>query len=110
MPKKHFYSHIVETSSISLSLGDMDLTQEERVHLISLAEANMHQEIMHSLLSELSEDDKKVFLSHIAHDKHEEIWQLLKEKIQDAEEKIQGIGKKIINEVKKDIEEAKTIR
>ena len=40
MKKKHFYSHVIETSSISLALADMEMNNEERKHLIDLVEAN----------------------------------------------------------------------
>jgi hypothetical protein len=52
MKKKYFYSHIIETSSISLALGEMDLTPQERKHLITLVEANIHQTIVDLILSE----------------------------------------------------------
>jgi hypothetical protein len=62
MQKKQFYSHIVETSSISLTLADMELTSDERKELIGLVELNLHKTILDLVLSELSEEDKKQFL------------------------------------------------
>lgn len=107
MKKKHFYSHIVETSSISLSLGDMDLTQNERKELLGLVEANMHKAIMDLVLSNLSEDDKKEFLLHVSLDHHESIWNLLKAKIGGIEEKIKKAAEDLQKQLHEDIEDSK---
>lgn len=107
MKKKHFYTHLVETSSISLALGDIDLTPEERKELITLVEVNMHKTIMDLVLSQLSEEDKKQFLLHVAHDHHERIWNLLKEKTDNIEEKIQKAAVDLQQQLHKDIVEAK---
>ena len=104
---KHFYSHIVETVSVSLELGDMDLSQEERVHLISLVDANLHHVILDTVLSELSEEDKKIFLSHVAISDHDKIWKLLNEKVKGIEEKIKRAAYDLKTELHKDIKEAK---
>ena len=105
--KKHFYSHIVETSSVSLELGNMDLSQEERVHLISLVDANLHHAILDTVLSELSEEDKKIFLSHVAAYDHDKIWKLLNEKVKGIEEKIKKAAEDLKIELHKDIKEAR---
>lgn len=107
MKTKHFYSHIVETSSISLSLGDMDLTPSERKELIELVNLNMHKSIMDLVLSHLSGEDKKQFLLHVSNDHHERIWDLLRKKIQNIEEKIEKVAVELKKEFHKDIEEAK---
>jgi len=107
MKKKHFYSHIVETSSISLSLGDMDLLQQERKDLLTLVEINMHKTIMDLVLSHLSAEDKKAFLLHVANDHHERIWNLLKEKTENIEEKIQKAANDLQKNLHKDIADAK---
>ncbi len=107
MQKKHFYSDIVETSSLSLALGNLDLTLDERKELIGLVEINLHKIIMDLVLSELSEDDKKQFLLHIASDHHEKTWHLLKTKIDHIEEKIQKAAKDLEKQLHEDIKEAK---
>jgi hypothetical protein len=108
MKKKYFYSHIIETSSISLALGEMDLTPQERKHLITLVEANIHQTIVDLILSNLSEDDKKKFLDHMTHDHHEKTWNLLKAKIDSIEGKIQKASEDVKEQLHKDIKEAKS--
>ncbi|MEK7451152.1 MAG: hypothetical protein AAB662_04415 [Patescibacteria group bacterium] len=104
---KHFYSHIIETSSISLELGDMDLSKEERIHLMSLMEATMHNVILDVILSELSEEDKKIFLTHLSSNNHDKIWEHLKKKIDNIEEKIRKAVGELKDELYEDIKEAK---
>ncbi len=106
MKKKHFYSHIIETSSLSIALGDMDLSHEERVHLISLTESSLHHAILDAILSELSEEDKKEFLNHVSSDDQEKIWDFLKDKIKNIEEKIKKTADDLHKELREDIKEA----
>lgn len=104
--KKYFYSHIVETSNLSLALGDMDLSKEERLHLISLAEDNLHHVILDAILSELSDTDKKLFLSHVTTFQHHKIWDLLHAKIENVEEKIKNIADTLKKELHEDIKDS----
>ena len=107
MKKKYFYSHIIDTSSLSLELGEMDLTSDERMHLISLVESNIHHAILDLVLSELSEEDKKIFLMHVAEESHDKIWKFLKEKTIDIEEKIKKAAEDLKKELHKDIKDTR---
>ncbi len=104
--KKHFYSHIVETSSISLALGEMELTPDERKHLISLAEDNLHHAILDAVLSELSDEDKEKFLILLANDEHEKVWDLLTKRVDHIEDKIRQAAEDLKKELHKDMEES----
>lgn len=104
---KHFYSHIIETSTLSLALGDMELSQEERLELLSLAHDNLHHTILDTVLSELSDEDKKLFLQHVAVDDHDKVWELLKSKVDNIEEKIKQAAETLKKELHQDITEAK---
>lgn len=103
--KTHFYSHIVETSSLSLALADMDLTKEERKHLVDLAQDNLHHAILDVVLSELSEKDKQEFLKLLARDEQDKIWKLLINSIDHIEDKIKKTAENLKRELHKDIEE-----
>lgn len=103
MKQKYFYSHIVETSIISLELGEMDLASSERVHLVSLVESQLHHAILDTVLSELSEEDKKIFLQHLSLDNHDKIWEHLKSKIENIKEKIKKVAEELKKELRKDI-------
>lgn len=106
MIKKHFYSHIVETTELSLSLGEMNLSQEERVHLISLIESSLHHVVLDAILSELSEKDKRIFLSHLNSNNHDKIWEHLNKTVAGIEDKIRNAADKLKKDMKKDIEDA----
>ncbi len=109
MKKRYFYTHIIDTSTLSLELGDMDLTQQERVHLISLIDSNIHHEILDLILSELNPEDKKTFLTHLASEDHDKVWKLLNEKVENIEEKIKKTAEDLKQELHKDIKEVKKI-
>lgn len=104
---KHFYSHLVETSVISLELGDLDLSKDERIHLVQLAEDNIHHAILDAILSEFSEEDKKIFLHHLSEDDHDKVWEHLNKKVENIEDKIRSAAESIKKELHRDIKEAK---
>lgn len=104
--KKRFYSDVVETSSISLALADMDLDQEERKHLIDLVEENLHQAILDAVLSELSEKDKIEFMKIYAEGDDQKIWKILNERVDHIEDKIKLTADELKKELHKDIEDS----
>lgn len=106
--KKHFYSHVVETASISLALADMDMSATERKHLIDLVEANLHQSILDAVLSELSEKDKQEFIEVYAQGDDEKIWKLLNSRVDNIEGKIKRTADDLKKELHKDIEDSKS--
>lgn len=105
--KKHFYHNVVETSSISLAIAEMDMEKEERKHLISLVEENLHHAILDAVLSELSDKDKQEFVELFAEGKDDEIWHLLKDRVDNIEDKIKKTSEDLKKELHKDIEDSK---
>jgi len=99
MKNNFFYSHLVETSNISLELAEMNMSSDERLHLVSLVEANIHSVVVDKVLSELSEEDKKIFLKNLVSENHEKTWEHLRNKAGKIEDKI----KKTIEEFKKEL-------
>lgn len=102
---KHFYSHIIEFESLLIELHKMELNSQEKQHLISLIESNMHQEILDVILSELSEEDKKIFLEHVACEEHDKVWEHLNKKIANIEEKIKKAAEDLKKQLHQDIKE-----
>ena len=109
MRKKYFYTHIVDTSILSLELAEMDLTPKERIHLISLIDANIHHEVLDLILSELKSEDKVTFLSHLSSEDHEKVWKFLRGKVNNIEEKIKKTADDLRKELHKDIKEVKPV-
>lgn len=108
--KKHFYSHIIETESIVVELNQMGLTEEEKTHLVSLIDSNLYHTILDAILSELSKEDKKIFLKHLSLENHDKIWELLNGKIKNIEDKIKKASEDLKEQLQKDIKEAKEKR
>jgi hypothetical protein len=109
MKKTIFYAHLIETSFISLDLADMDLTQKERLHLLSLVDSNVHNAVLETVLSNLPPEDKKIFLANLHVNDNKKIWEHLKQKIENVEEKIKERIEDLKEELQKDIEEAKKL-
>jgi hypothetical protein len=106
MKGKHFYSHLIEIHEIYLSISEMNLSDDERSHLLSLAEANIHATVINTVLPQLSEADKKIFLKNLVANNHEETWKQLLVKVENAEEKIRKSLQDLKKELLEDIEEA----
>lgn len=107
MRKKYFYTHIIDTSTLSLELGNMDLNPKERLHLISLIDSNIHHAVLDLVLSELAPSDKKTFLHHLASEDHDKVWKFLNEKVENIEEKIKKTAEDLKKELHRDIKEVR---
>lgn len=105
--KKHFYSHLIEIDSLTAMLSDIPLSDTERQELLSLVDSNMDHTILDLVLSELSEKDKQTFLAHLAEDKHDAIWHLLKQRVTDIETKIQKAADDLKKKLHEDIQSVK---
>ncbi len=105
--KKHFYSHIVEIETIYTILDVMDLEDHERKELIVIIDSTIHHTIVDTVLSELSEKDKKIFLSHMSEEKHDKLWNHLKSNVDKIEHKINKAVNSLMSELHLDIEEVR---
>jgi hypothetical protein len=108
--KKHFYTHLVEIDSLYISLDLLEMKDEERKELTVIIESSIHHVVLDTVLSRLSDQDKKAFLAHVAADRHEEVWSLLKTKARNIEKHIQKAVEKLKNDFHKDIKKSKTKR
>lgn len=104
---KHFYSHLIEAEDLFVEIKSLQISQGEKNHLISLVHANLHHIILDAVLSELSEEDKKKFLSNLSLEDHNIIWDFLKNRIEDIEDKIKKTANELKKELHKDIKEIK---
>ncbi len=88
MKHKHFYSHLIESTELTLEIGELNIDKKERVHLLSLYEANIHTIVIKEILDELPSEDKNKFLQNVIGNNHKKTWEHIKEKAKYAEEKI----------------------
>ena len=103
MKIKHFYTHLIQVNDITLDLGDVEMSKEERLHLLSLLDANIHATVMHTVLSELPTGEKKIFLTNLVENNHDKILKHLRMHINDLDIKITNAADKLISEMRNDI-------
>lgn len=104
---KKFYEHLIEIESITLELERLDLDEQQKMHLASLVDSSLHYAILDAILSELSNQDKRVFLKHLSEDDHDKIWKFLNEKVDNIEEKIKKVAEDLKRELNEDLKKAK---
>ena len=104
---KHFYSFVVETETLFIEIDSLEISDNEKSHLKSLAESHIHHTVLDTILSELESSDKKEFLSNLNSKDHSRTWKFLHDKIHDVEEKIKKAASGVKSDLLKDIKEAK---
>lgn len=108
--KQYFYSHLIEIETINEQLDKMNLSDEEKLHLATLLDSSLHHTILDAIFSELSDEDKKVFIQHLSSEDQEKIWRFLGEKVDGVEDKIKKAAEDIKKEIHKDIREASLLQ
>lgn len=104
---KQFYSHLVEIESVVVELDKLELSFGQKVHLSSLVDSSLHHTILDLVLSELSPQDKKVFINYLRENNHDKTWQFLNDKVEGAEEKIKKVIQDLKTELHHDLKEVK---
>ncbi|PIR80219.1 MAG: hypothetical protein COU25_01330 [Candidatus Levybacteria bacterium CG10_big_fil_rev_8_21_14_0_10_35_13] len=108
MKTKHFYTHLIETTDITLEIAQLNVTSKERVHLLSLVEANIHSAVVSMVLSSLEPHDKKIFLQNLSINEHNKTWLHLRQKAGNIEEEIKKTIDDTISELLKDVRKVKS--
>lgn len=103
MKKKHFYSHLVAFERISIELDMLDMSEEEKAHLLEIASTNLHIRALDLVMDHLSSDDKDKFLEHVHEENHQKTWEFLRGKIEKIEEKIIKSSEELLSELRSDI-------
>lgn len=107
MSKKNFYSHLIEIETLTTELDQLEMSDGEKAHLATLIDSSLHHTVLDAILSELSEEDKKVFMKHLSSEDHGKVWELLNEKVEDVEGKIKKSADELKTQLHKDVREAK---
>lgn len=101
--KKHFYSDLVDFEIIIEELNTLNISDKERDELVELAHSNLHHRVVDAVLSELSSDDKRVFLEHLSIGDSDKIWKHLNEKVDKIEDKIKQTAESLKKDLREDI-------
>ena len=104
---KTFYEHLVEIDFLHTELNSLDLKPEEKKELLTHVHSSIHYTVLGVVLSELPEKDKEIFIEHLKHERHSELWQHLLENTQGIEEKIRDSARAIAHEFISEIHKAK---
>jgi hypothetical protein len=106
-----FYNKLIIIDNLIAELDSLDLSDEERIHLATLVDTSLHHAIMDEILSNLSPEDKKVFLSEMSKNPQDEVLlEFLNEKIDNIEDKIKTVSDQLVKEMHKDVKEAKRVK
>lgn len=104
----HFYSHIIEIESIVMKLDEMELTNEQKIHLASLIDSTIHNHVLDLIFSQLSDEDKMVLVEKMkSGTKNKEIMDFLSQKVDNIEDQILKTVDSLKDELHEDIKEAK---
>lgn len=105
--KKHFFSHLIETDTLHIELDKLEMQDHEKEHVKNLIDESIYHTVLDAVLSELSEEDKKVFITHLMSDSHDDIWDFVNNKVENIEEKIKKAADDIKKELHTDISSTK---
>lgn len=106
--KQQFYSQCIQIETLYVALNDLVLTQKEKEHLKQLIDTSIYHTILDAVLSELSEEDKRMFMEKLAENNHEKTMDFLKKRILNIEDKIKKTANDLVKELHEDIKETKS--
>ncbi|KKQ67380.1 MAG: hypothetical protein US86_C0001G0307 [Candidatus Daviesbacteria bacterium GW2011_GWA2_38_24] len=104
-----FYGHLIELETVIVELNKLELDDNERHHLATLIDSTIHNMVLDTIFSHLSEEDKKLFLEKLSSNDHDEIWNFLNSKVDNIEEKIKLTTKELKDKLHEDLKEAHSI-
>lgn len=107
---RYFYSHLVEIEPLTTELDQMELSDEEKIYLAKLADENIHQAVLDVILSELTPQEKIIFVEHLRNDDHQKIWKLLNDRVEKIEDKIKKAAEDVRDELHEDVKSAKKLK
>lgn len=107
MIKNFFYSHLINIDSLIFELEELNLTKGQKTEIALLIDSTLHHAILDAVLSELTVQEKYLFLRHYRDDDSSKIWGLLNKRIDNIEDKIKLVSSEIKKELIKEIKEAK---
>lgn len=105
--KKHFFSHLIEIDTLHIELDSHSFNDDQKDEILKLIDESIYHTVLETILSELSEEDKKIFLSHLVGDDHGKVWEFVSEKVENIEGKIIKAAEEIKKELHGDIKSSK---
>ena len=101
-----FYTKLITIEPLLEEMNSLELSQEEREHLSELIDSSLHHAILDQILSNLSDEDKRVFLKRFSDDPEDTgLLEFLNQKVENIEDKIKKTSDELVNKMHKDIKE-----
>lgn len=105
---KYFYSHLINIESTLEELDKLSLSMQQKNHLCNLVDSLVHHTVCDLILSQLSSQDKVMFLQKLQQStEKEELMKFLNLKITDIEKQIDQAVEEVKRELYTDIEHSK---
>ncbi len=105
---KYFYTKYLILEEFLEEFHKLDLSDKERNNLASLVDSSLHHAILDEILSNLKNEDKKLFINLLKQDpSSEKLMEFLKGKVEGIEEKIKKVSSELIKEMHEDVKKAK---
>lgn len=104
---KQFYTQLIEVESLIIELDKLDLTEEQKSHLTYLIDSSLHHTLLDTILSLLSDADKRVFLKHLEENNHDKIWEFLNSRVDNIEDKIKLTAEELKKQLHADLKKVK---
>jgi hypothetical protein len=105
--KKHFFSHLVAVDELHIELDNLEMSDDQKEEVKKLLDESIYHTVLEAILMELSDEDKKIFLTHLLEDDHGKIWEFVNGKVENIEDKIVKAAEDIKKELHSDIKQTK---
>lgn len=107
----YFFARFISINELIAEIDTLDLSEEEKMHLSKLIDSSLHHAILDEILSNLSAEDKDVFLKKL-HQKSsdDEMLEFLSKKIDNIDKKIKSVSEELVRQMHKDVGEAKRVK
>ena len=107
----YLFKEHIKIESLLIELEELDFSADEKMHLARLIDSSLHLTILDEILSNLNDEDKRLFLKKLhENSQKEELINFLNSKIEKIDQKIRSIADQLIIQMHKDIKEAKKLR
>lgn len=104
----YFYSHLIQIDDLVVAMEELELEDNHKEHLSSLADSTVHHTILELILAKLSKSDREIFLKMVHKNPQDpKLMEFVNNRVDGIEGEIKEVAKKLKQELHEDIKEAK---
>lgn len=102
--KRHFYTHLLDITTIHAHFDRLHIVGNERRELLEIAHMTIHHAVVGGILDVLKDPQKKNMIVLIEQNApHEHIWTLLRAHVPDPEHTVQQLIGSVIDHLCEDV-------